>query len=601
MSCIITYKGQKYSEEQFKEYFINNKQEFITSIAKNKGVIDSFKRKMEGIDISSYSQYLEQNPNGTVEQFKSWVDEFNKNNQKLNSNIQIFSDNKQGDFDSSSLKDDDLALMLFNRASGANVKSIDEITFDNVQYDTTKKDFAFFGGFSRDRSPSLSEVLNQTGVYPEHIMFIGESKVYPNFYEILEKQNEVIENSVKENFDKIFSFGFTSSVFDQIKKELNNSKSETFVFETADGKTFKFPKRFVKGFYKLTSKISQISEENRQNVLDAKVKQIIKEKRETSEKGIKPVIVKEFYNDGSTDILKYAIELIDNSLIKDAVKNAKNIKVVVFSNKEFSEEGVAAWYQPNTNSIYIYEENLRIDKGAFQLLAHELIHGVTHLAINYDISFKNEIKELIKEVKNKTGKKYQKDNKDSIYGLKDEHEFLSEAFSNPLFKQLLESIEEEKETSLSLWQKFINAIFNLFNKTPKYKTETYKISTFDKLNSIIQINNFKFYNVSNINDNTRLANFISQKSQEDNSFQQFRQSLNNLNTNPILQGNREEQVKKFAELQERLNNKEFLEGAKNVFESSEELQNAYYDSLDEDKFEKIFNNLFINKIIEKKC
>ena len=78
MSCVITYKGQNYSEEQFKEYFINNKQEFISSIAKNKNVIDSFKRKMEGIDINLYSQYLEQNPNGSVEGFKSWVD--NRNN-----------------------------------------------------------------------------------------------------------------------------------------------------------------------------------------------------------------------------------------------------------------------------------------------------------------------------------------------------------------------------------------------------------------------------------------------------------------------------------------------------------------------------------------
>lgn len=50
MSCIITYKGQKYSEEQFKEYFINNKNEFVTSISKNKDVIDSFKTKMEAID-----------------------------------------------------------------------------------------------------------------------------------------------------------------------------------------------------------------------------------------------------------------------------------------------------------------------------------------------------------------------------------------------------------------------------------------------------------------------------------------------------------------------------------------------------------------------
>ena len=70
MSCIITYKGQKYSEEQFKEYFINNKQEFVTSVTKNKDVIDSFKRKMEGIDfvfsqspelasIGSKAQYLQ--------------------------------------------------------------------------------------------------------------------------------------------------------------------------------------------------------------------------------------------------------------------------------------------------------------------------------------------------------------------------------------------------------------------------------------------------------------------------------------------------------------------------------------------------------------
>lgn len=70
MSCIYKYKGKKYSEEQFKEYFINNKQEFVTSIAKNKDVMDSFKRKMEGIDfvfsqspelasIGSKAQYLE--------------------------------------------------------------------------------------------------------------------------------------------------------------------------------------------------------------------------------------------------------------------------------------------------------------------------------------------------------------------------------------------------------------------------------------------------------------------------------------------------------------------------------------------------------------
>ena len=96
-----------------------------------------------------------------------------------------------------------------------------------------------------------------------------------------------------------------------------------------------------------------------------------------------------------------------------------------------------------------------------------------------------------------------------------------------------------------------------------------------KLFSSENITNFFTSNKFN-QEQGSLSDFISQKSQENNSFQQ---SLNNPNTNPILQGNRQEQLKKFAELQERLSNKEFLEGAKNAFESSEELQNVYYEAL----------------------
>ena len=51
MNCIITYKGSKYTQEQFKEYISNHKNEFSHVIASNKNVIDSFKRKMEGIDF----------------------------------------------------------------------------------------------------------------------------------------------------------------------------------------------------------------------------------------------------------------------------------------------------------------------------------------------------------------------------------------------------------------------------------------------------------------------------------------------------------------------------------------------------------------------
>ena len=59
----------------------------------------------------------------------------------------------------------------------------------------------------------------------------------------------------------------------------------------------------------------------------------------------------------------------------------------------------------------------------------------------------------------------------------------------------------------------------------------------------------------------------------------YKQMLEDIKNEPISNFDvQEEQVKKFVELQERLNNKEFLEGAKNAFESSEELQNVYYEA-----------------------
>lgn len=63
-----------------------------------------------------------------------------------------------------------------------------------------------------------------------------------------------------------------------------------------------------------------------------------------------------------------------------------------------------------------------------------------------------------------------------------------------------------------------------------------------------------------------------QKATAQQLYSQYLDSLSKPNTNPILQDNQQEQIKKFKELQERLNNKEFLEGAKNAYESTPELQ-----------------------------
>jgi len=78
-------------------------------------------------------------------------------------------------------------------------------------------------------------------------------------------------------------------------------------------------------------------------------------------------------------------------------------------------------------------------------------------------------------------------------------------------------------------------------------------------------------------DNFRVLNYrqqttSEQKQQAQQLYSQYLDSLNKPDTNPILQTNQQEQVKKFVELHERLNNKEFIEGAKNAYENSEKLK-----------------------------
>ena len=70
-----------------------------------------------------------------------------------------------------------------------------------------------------------------------------------------------------------------------------------------------------------------------------------------------------------------------------------------------------------------------------------------------------------------------------------------------------------------------------------------------------------------------MANCIYKYKGKDYTKEEFYSLVSNSN---FIQ---QEQAKKFAELQERLNNKEFLEGAKNAFESSEKLQNVYYEAV----------------------
>ena len=505
------YKAKKDKKGQAKEMTYENLFEVVDKYMKPFQITPQQKQQAQQL----YSQYLEQNPNGSVEQFKSWVDEFNRNNQKLNSNVQIFSNNKEGNFDSSSLKNDDLALMLFNQALGLNLTSVNQLTWDNIKDNIFfekedgslgVKNLAFVGGnLLSTKRITLNNFLNQKGLFPEYKVFIGESVIYPNVFEVLE-ENEIIKQAIFENLFNL------SGAFEQVKKELNNHSPETFVIETPHGK-FTFPKRFASGFFKIASTVELLLKENQssyiQDYLYSKRK---KEEAVKDGKKVKPVITQTLtVND---TIVQNAIGLIGNSIIENAIKNNTSVKIQVFSNAEYSEDGVAGWYITTENTIYLHESMLNpqhLSEG-LPLITHELLHSVTSQSLLYDEEFSKSIRALLKIVKDKSNIK-------DFYGFKNEHEFLSEAFSSQEFRQLLKNTKFEGIEELSIWQKFINAILKLFGKNVKYTKKSTLVTAEEILNDIINDNQYKIqYIKSNIidkfNTHKSLSDFITQKSQE---------------------------------------------------------------------------------------
>ena len=134
----------------------------------------------------------------------------------------------------------------------------------------------------------------------------------------------------------------------------------------------------------------------------------------------------------------------------------------------------------------------------------------------------------------------------------DIHEFISEAFSNPILIDVLKQIPSEGNKS-NLFKDFINAL---------------KIILGFNNDSIIE-DILHYSEEAFIKD--AIKGSAQQKQQAIEVYTQYLQSLEKPDINPILQ-DKEEQVKKFVELQERLNNKEFVKSAKNVYDNSKELQ-----------------------------
>jgi len=179
----------------------------------------------------------------------------------------------------------------------------------------------------------------------------------------------------------------------------------------------------------------------------------------------------------------------------------------------------------------------------------------------YIENLKLEIEKTKKVIENNEVEKYiEKSNNiffyRSHYGLSNLNEFITESLTSETFREVLNNIPYKNTTLLSY-------LFELFQKIIGVKKDTILSESLNLIHELATT------------EREQLRDFEitpQQKQQAISLYSQYLDSLNKPNTNPLLQGNQKEQVKKFAELQERFNNKEFIEDTRFTYENSEGLQ-----------------------------
>ena len=140
--------------------------------------------------------------------------------------------------------------------------------------------------------------------------------------------------------------------------------------------------------------------------------------------------------------------------------------VVSLINSQYAWTGK---YDPITDTVVMRQ-------GAGHLTNHLLLHESLHAAASHLIDNYESLTGVQKEGYNRLLELYeyskaqlQEDGVDKIYGLKDLHEFLSEALTNPIFQAQLRALRY-KAAPYSLMNRFTDAIRRLFNIKQGYES-----------------------------------------------------------------------------------------------------------------------------------
>lgn len=145
------------------------------------------------------------------------------------------------------------------------------------------------------------------------------------------------------------------------------------------------------------------------------------------------------------------VKLMNQSDIEQYLKNTGQVNNIGIENS-------SGFYAPKTNEIIINSD--KISNKLPETLLHEIIHAHTFYFLNKNEGFAKEWKKLFKISK----EFFSEEEKDNIYQLSDEHEFLTGVFTNVNFIKKLQSKPSLNKEYSNLFEEVWNSLKDIISR-----------------------------------------------------------------------------------------------------------------------------------------
>jgi len=194
------------------------------------------------------------------------------------------------------------------------------------------------------------------------------------------------------------------------------------------------------------------------------------------------------------------LDKIENPVLREVMKfvweridaRIPNMKVLILDEADvlsFAKNADAFYSRAGTTDFIVLSAQKLADPfHTTAVLTHEAMHGLTSIALDNDQQFFGTLKAIADEVRSVIGGKRMSDllgvtleeRENPLlteqYGFTDMHEFVAEAFSNPMFQKMLSEIQISDKlakqlgmqswSARSLWDAMVNAVRKLLNMPP---------------------------------------------------------------------------------------------------------------------------------------